>query len=116
MGIPFHHANDHHMSFAIFLTDNMRFQDIDARIHGIGTEQQFRDEIFLLFIKLPHLVHAPGKAIFYGSIGIIALCYHLAGQFCRPVFIHVHHSLIESLVQFLLSCHNLFPPHQPVNP
>ena len=107
MGVAFDNANHDLVADLVFLVLQVRAQNVQSRIHRVGAQEQFRDEILLRFKEFARAVHALDQAVFDGAQGVNSLVHGLDGESAGAVFVHADDGIGKSAKErFSLVSHN----------
>ena len=74
---------------------NMRFENVQSRVQGVGRHQKFRNKILLLIVEISDGFHARRQAIHNGLEGIHALIQCDLSPLLGHILLKFHYRLSQ---------------------
>ena len=95
MHISLDRADDDLSHFLYFFLFNMRFENVQSRVQGVGGHQKFRYKILLLIVEISNGFHTHSQAIHDRLEGIHALIQCDLSPLFGHIFLKFHHRLSQ---------------------
>ncbi len=92
-----------------FLIGNMRPQDIQTQIEGIGAHQHFGHKIFVLFVEVAHDLHAGRQTVHDSLNGHMTIIQPLLRGFLDRILLILDDTVFQLFYQFFFCRHCTSP-------